>query len=43
MPRFCWLVVALLLLTACRSADALPPTATTLRVIQATKLPVRCP
>ena len=36
MLRFCWLCVVLMLLTACRSVDALPPTATTLRVVQAT-------
>ena len=33
MPRYCWLAVALLFLTACRPADALPSTATTVRVI----------
>src|SRR4051812_38922794 len=36
MSRFCWLALALLLLTACHPVDALPPTATTVRVVQPT-------
>ena len=39
MPRFRWVGIAVLLLTACRAADALPPTATTLRVEQSTRAP----
>lgn len=39
MPGFGWTFVAALLLTACQTAAGLPPTATTLRVIQATQVP----
>ncbi|MEO8397996.1 MAG: hypothetical protein ABI700_33690, partial [Chloroflexota bacterium] len=43
MPRYFWLGLTLLLLTACRPVDALPPTATTLRVVQATVPPGTLP
>ncbi|MFN8451586.1 MAG: hypothetical protein U0521_24110 [Anaerolineae bacterium] len=39
MPGMGWTFVAALLLTACQSAAGLPPTATTLRVVQATQVP----
>lgn len=39
MPGLCWTFAAVLLLTACQASAGLPPTATTLRVVQATQVP----